>query len=510
MAGSDKRELLIIGHSVEPICISDFKLENFQFSFFANNNARITTPIFGSWLAAWDEELQRVGRRILLLVDDCIPRPHVESFKNIVFELLPTNAIAKIQPLSLGVIDYFKTSFSARLQESLNQAIEQSSTRASPELNLMQAALIAADSWNNDMSFTGRDELKSLFVIARHSIRAPIFYPPHDEFLNPKPFSRGPGYLTQKGIDSAVRVGKIWKRWYPDLITGNAREVWARSSESYRCAETAQSILYSIYTTESHYQPISVIVPPSNTDKYTSSNSLSDEELSKCMDGYYGIQVKSIGGKPTTVADVLRFVAEKLGLADRSADAFDMFIYLDGIESLRYENLEQPPWYTSNKESIDEVYGILYDRITSTLRPYYGYFLLRGLADRMKLLKDGKPPYGDKWSLFLEHDFSISATLSGLDQGFEKLKANFLGAVFFEMYQRKTDGSHYMKLFWSRGLQSNGTYCEKEPLNLKGSNGTNEIAFDDLWAKFRNNVFEDYMTDSKHALIGYTGEDALV
>lgn len=65
--------------------------------------------------------------------------------------------------------------------------------------------------------------------------------------------------------------------------------------------------------------------------------------------------------------------------------------YLDrlGIESLRYENLDQSSWYKNNRELIDEVYDILYDQITSALRPYYGYFLLRGVADRMKSVKDG-------------------------------------------------------------------------------------------------------------------------
>ena len=44
--------------------------------------------------------------------------------------------------------------------------------------------------------------------------------------------------------------GSIWKQWYPDLMTGNVGEVWARSSESYRCAETAQAILQSIYSSK--------------------------------------------------------------------------------------------------------------------------------------------------------------------------------------------------------------------------------------------------------------------
>lgn len=65
-------------------------------------------------------------------------------------------------------------------------------------------------------------------------------------------------------------------------------------------------------------------------------------------------------------------------------------LHSPGIESLSYENLDQSSWYKNNHDLIDHVYGILYDRVTTYLRPYYGYFLLRGLANRMKLVKDGE------------------------------------------------------------------------------------------------------------------------
>ena len=71
-------------------------------------------------------------------------------------------------------------------------------------------------------------------------------------------------------------------------------------------------------------------------------------------------------------------------------------------------------------------------------------------------------------------------------------------------------GSYYFKLFWTKGLRSNGTYYDKEPINLKSMNGSNEIEFDDLWSRLYNNIFEEHMTNNKYALIGYTGEDAFI
>lgn len=94
------------------------------------------------------------------------------------------------------------------------------------------------------------------------------------------------------------------------------------------CCPSGRAYLFS--STRNHYQPISVIVPPASKDKYTSSNGLSDEEFFKCMDGHYDTQVKSNDSGMMTVADVVEFVEENLGLEKRKTNPFDMFVYLDG------------------------------------------------------------------------------------------------------------------------------------------------------------------------------------
>lgn len=176
--------------------------------------------------------------------------------------------------------------------------------------------------------------------------------------------------------------GKIWKHWFPEFMTGNPREVWARSSEAYRCAETCNSLLYAIYSSRlirwryhssdrynifvpaliilsiisneyfvswfffiftnkvyffhrSKYQPISVIVPPSNQDKYTSSNSLTDEELYSSMEENVDVEVTTKEGKSLNSRDVLDFVKVHLGV-EKTTNNYDMFIYLDGIRNLTF------------------------------------------------------------------------------------------------------------------------------------------------------------------------------
>lgn len=51
--------------------------------------------------------------------------------------------------------------------------------------------------------------LESVFVVHRHSLRAPVYYPPAHPELNGQLYPRGAGYLTRKGIDACFNVGKL-------------------------------------------------------------------------------------------------------------------------------------------------------------------------------------------------------------------------------------------------------------------------------------------------------------
>ncbi|XP_022691400.1 uncharacterized protein LOC111261845 isoform X1 [Varroa jacobsoni] len=352
------------------------------------------------------------------------------------------------------------------------------------------------------------DEPVSLFVVHRHSVRAPMCYPPGDGvYLSRNNFPRGPSYLTDVGIKRSLQVGKIWKRWFPQFITGNPREVWARSSEAYRCAETCNTLLYALYSSKSNYQPISVIVPPENQDKYIGSNSLSDEELFRYMENHIDTEVHTKDGKAVTVRNVLDFVKIQMNL-EKDTNDYNMFIYLDGLSSLEYNKLAQPPWYTKNRKVIDAAYNILYHQLTVTLRPFYGYYLLKGVADRICLVRDGKAKFGERVNLFSFHDFSVSAVLTALDESFHEFRPHFLSAVFFELYRRPKDDLHYMMVSWSEGLDTNGSYASRKPLPLTWNGGSNRVKLDDFLPRLQDNTYSDYM--KKNALLGYTGEDAFV
>lgn len=51
-----------------------------------------------------------------------------------------------------------------------------------------------------------------MFVLHRHSIRAPVWGFAGVDCISEKPFPRGYGYLTHKGIAKCAEVGKFIER----------------------------------------------------------------------------------------------------------------------------------------------------------------------------------------------------------------------------------------------------------------------------------------------------------
>ncbi|VVC29246.1 DDE superfamily endonuclease domain,Homeobox domain-like,HTH CenpB-type DNA-binding domain [Cinara cedri] len=91
MAGTDKKKLLIIGKSPKPRCFKNVKWTNLPVSYLVNKNAWMTAEIFTSWLKDWDKELGKQSRKIVLIVDNAGPHPHLINLKNVILEFLPPN-----------------------------------------------------------------------------------------------------------------------------------------------------------------------------------------------------------------------------------------------------------------------------------------------------------------------------------------------------------------------------------------------------------------------------------
>lgn len=94
----------------------------------------------------WDKELGKCSRKIVLIVDNTVPHPHLMGIKNITLEFLPPNTTSIIQPLDMGIIKNLKTHYHGLLKTSDLKAIENNlvtpSTSAidiSSKINILQA-----------------------------------------------------------------------------------------------------------------------------------------------------------------------------------------------------------------------------------------------------------------------------------------------------------------------------------------------------------------------------------
>ncbi len=152
--GTDKRPLLVIGKSLQPRCFKNVNVNSLPVVYRANKNAWMTTSIFLPWLKIWNSELQKEGRKILLLIDNATCHPTVTDFGNITVEFLPANTTSLIQPLDKGIIKNLKVHYRGMLVGYILQLIEEdpnfkSSTakEISSKVNVLQAIQFVADSW---------------------------------------------------------------------------------------------------------------------------------------------------------------------------------------------------------------------------------------------------------------------------------------------------------------------------------------------------------------------------
>ena len=153
VTGKDKRKLLVIGKSKTPHCLKDPDVDNLPVIYRTDCDARLTADVFVEWLMDWDGQLEREGRRILLLLNTCSAHPHLKKLKNIRLEY-PPHTSSCLLPMNAGVIEMLKMLYRQelvhRIQSNIeNNVLKQHSTAAkvSPKITVLDAIYSLAKSW---------------------------------------------------------------------------------------------------------------------------------------------------------------------------------------------------------------------------------------------------------------------------------------------------------------------------------------------------------------------------
>ncbi|KAH9383744.1 hypothetical protein HPB48_025510 [Haemaphysalis longicornis] len=79
----------------------------------------MTRDLFAKWLRESDRDLQRQGRRVLLVIDNCSAHHVQTSLTAVTLFFLRPNTASKVKPLDLGTIRAFDASYMRRVVERL-------------------------------------------------------------------------------------------------------------------------------------------------------------------------------------------------------------------------------------------------------------------------------------------------------------------------------------------------------------------------------------------------------
>ena len=107
--GSEKLELLIIGHAAKPRAFNKKTGEQLGLYYRHNKKAWMTSLLFQEWLQDFDSRMKRQSRNVLLLLDNA-PTHMAKNLdlSNVNVLFLPPNTMSRIQPMDAGIIAAFK------------------------------------------------------------------------------------------------------------------------------------------------------------------------------------------------------------------------------------------------------------------------------------------------------------------------------------------------------------------------------------------------------------------
>ena len=123
-ATGHKLKPLAIGHSKKPRCFKGKDLNSVKVIYRYNTKAWMTSELFCEWLDIVNNQMRNVKRKILLIIDNCAARPHVER-NNIKLVFLPPNTTAKLQPYDARIIQAVKLRYRTKLLGKVAFAIDE-------------------------------------------------------------------------------------------------------------------------------------------------------------------------------------------------------------------------------------------------------------------------------------------------------------------------------------------------------------------------------------------------
>ena len=105
----------------------------------------MNSELFEEWVKEQDERFENVGRKMVLMIDNCPAHPVNENLKSTTLYLLHPNTTSVLQPMDHGVIWSLKSKYRTRILQKVLVAIDQG--KQLPVIPIIEAMKVLALSW---------------------------------------------------------------------------------------------------------------------------------------------------------------------------------------------------------------------------------------------------------------------------------------------------------------------------------------------------------------------------
>ena len=82
------------------------------------------SELFGEWAREQDKKFALEGRKVTLVINNCIAHLNIENLKSITIYILPPNTTSCLQPMDQGVIRLLKCKYRTRIIKRIINAID--------------------------------------------------------------------------------------------------------------------------------------------------------------------------------------------------------------------------------------------------------------------------------------------------------------------------------------------------------------------------------------------------
>ena len=146
MDGSEKYKLSVIGKFKNPRCFKG--TTNLPVHYYSQRKAWMNTDLFYKWLDKFDDKYYRLGRKVLLFVDNISSHKEDITLKATTVKFFPPNTTSKLQPMDQGVIKTGKVHYRRMFVKRLIAEINAGDKDEFGKINLKDGIELLGRAWN--------------------------------------------------------------------------------------------------------------------------------------------------------------------------------------------------------------------------------------------------------------------------------------------------------------------------------------------------------------------------